>query len=359
MIPAGKEGRQRPRGRRLKPFWLGILAVSAVCAHLVTGAVAAGQERPTIRMSINPLIYAHLPVMVAADKGYFAKEGLDVSIAKYKGSSNTQLPMVARGDLDLTPVVAGPALFNQKTQGFDLRVIAFEYASERGWNESVWLLVRKDLYESGAVRTIKDLRGRAVDGGPDGTPVNVLMRQALTKAGLGMNDVKFSTRLATPPDWLAALRNKAVDALTAVEPIASQIEKQGYGVKLVSPQDVASWSPTATIVANPEWLGKNRPAAVRFAKALLHADRDILAGGPHWTPELVNILSHWSQMRPQDISAIASPSYYGNYGAIDADHLTQEQDFWISVGLVKQRVDVKTLIDTSVIDEARKEMGIQ
>lgn len=305
------------------------------------------------------MIYAHLPVMVAADKGYFANQGLDVSIAKYKGSSNTQLPMVARGDLDLMPVVAGPALFNQKTQGFDLRVIAFEYGSKRGWNESVWLLVRKDLYDSGAIRSIKDLRGRSVDGGPDGTPVNVLMRQALAKARLGINDVKFSARLATPPDWLAAMRNKAIDAVTAVEPIASQIEKQGYGVKLVSPQDVASWSPTATIVANPQWLGKNHPAAVGFVKALLQADHDILAGGPRWTPELVNILSHWSQMRPEDISAIPSPSYYGNYGMIDPNHLALEQDFWIGLGLVKQRVDVKSLIDASIVDQARKEMGIQ
>jgi len=332
------------------------LAVWSIPVGIVS---AAESKLPQVRLAINPLVYAHLPLMVAADKRYFAAEGVDAVIGKYPGSSNTQLPLVARGDLDLAPMVAGPALFNQQSQGFNVKVVAFETTSKRGWNESAWLLVRKDVWDSGAIRSIEDLKGHSVDGGPVGTPVNVLLRQVLAKAHLSLTDVKFSQRLVAPPDWLAALRNKAVDALTAVEPIASEIVRQGYGVKLVSPIDVAAWSPTATMVANPEFLQKNHDTVVHFLKAVLRADQDITRGGPHWTPELIGILAHWSKMTTDQITTIPSPSYYGDYGKIDPKLLDEQQKFWVDLGQVKQPVDIATLIDASAIDQARKDMQIK
>ena len=344
------------RRTRIRAAFLAALGMTAASG---AGVRAAETDLPTIRLSINPLVYAHLPVMVAADKGYFTAEGLKVVITRYPGSSITQIPLVARGDLDLLPTVAGPSLYNQKTEGFDVKVIASETTSMRGWNDSAWLLVRKDLWDSGAIRSIADLRGHAVDAGPDGSPVNVLMRQALNKAGLALTDVQFTRRLATPPDWIAAFRNKAVDALTAVEPIASQIVKQGYAVRLVSPLDVANWSPEASFVANPDYLRQNEPATVRFLKAILHADRDIVEGGPHWSPEIVAILSHWSQMTADDITTIPSPAYYGDYGKIDPGTLAAEEDFWLALGMVKERVEIAGLIDPAPIEEARKEMGIR
>ena len=184
-------------------------ALALVCSAALPAMTSAQTApRPTIRVSVNPLVYTHLPVMLAADRGYFTAEGVDVQITKYNGSSNTQIPMVARGDLDVTMVVPGPGLFNQQAQGFDLKIIGSEdNGSHPGWDDGSWILVRKDLWDSGKIRSIKDLRGHTIDAGPDGSPVNVLMRMALRSAGLTTSDVTFSTRLATPADWLAAMKN--------------------------------------------------------------------------------------------------------------------------------------------------------
>ena len=57
------------------------------------------------------------------------------------------------------------------------------------------------------------------------------------QAGSKRSDVRYSNRLMAPGEWLAGLRNKAVDALEAVEPVATQIVDQGFGVAL-------TWSPT-------------------------------------------------------------------------------------------------------------------
>src|SRR5262249_42254803 len=270
-------------------------------------AAAQTADRTTVRTSVNPLVYSNLPVFLASDKGYFAGEKLNMVINRYSGSSTTQMPLVARGDLDIVPTVGGPALFNARNQGFDIKLLGVQDAAKEGWNDAVWVIVRKDLWDSGSVRSVADLKGRSVDGSSEGSPANVVMRTALSKAGLSMSDVKFSARLGTPPDWLAALRNNAVDALAAVEPVAGQLVQQGLGVKLISTQQVLDWYPSAYYTTSSEYLSKNRPAAVAFMRAILRAQREVVDGGPRWNPDTLKTLATWSKMSEDDIKAIPSP----------------------------------------------------
>jgi NitT/TauT family transport system substrate-binding protein len=340
----------------------GLTTACAIALLTIAPAFLQAQTapRPVIRVSVNPLVYTHLPVMLAADRGYFANEGIDVVISKYNGSSNTQLPMVARGDLDVTMMVPGPGLFNQQSEGFNIKIIGTEDSgSRRGWNDATWILVRKDLWDSRKIRTIYDLRGHIVDGGPEGSPINVLMRMALRKAGLLMSDVTFTGRLATPPDWVAAMKNGSYDAISAVEPIASVLVKQGYAVRLASVGDVESWQPQACFIASTGYLSKNRFAVTAFLKAVLRAERDIVRAGPHWTPLTLNTMLHWSGLAAEDIAVVPSPAWYGAYGYLNADWIRAEQDFWVSLGLVKQKIDVAGLTDESFVTDARRQLGIR
>jgi NitT/TauT family transport system substrate-binding protein len=309
-----------------------LAAIQAMLVIVVPTAHSEPENLPTVRTALNPLVYGHLAVMYASDRGYFAEQKINLVVNRYNGSSTTQMPLIARGDLGIVSVVAGPALFNASTQGFDLKVIGLQDdTGGKGWNDATWVIVRKDLWDSGAVRSIADLKGRTVDAGPDGSPVNALMRGTLAKAGLTTADVKFSTRLATPPDWLAALRNNAVDALSAVEPIASQLVKQGLGVRLVSPSHVLPWYPSGYYVTSADYLRKNRPLTVGFLRAVVKAQQEILKVGPVWTPELVKVLSDWSRMSPDDVKTIPTPPYYGKLATPDPARLVAEQEFWASL----------------------------
>jgi NitT/TauT family transport system substrate-binding protein len=339
-----------------------LVATLAVVLLMIAPGVLCAQTaaRPVIRVSVNPLVYTHLPVMIAADRGYFTSEGIDVVISKYNGSSNTQLPMVARGDLDVTMMVPGPGLFNQQTQGFDIKIIGSEDSGSRpGWNDATWILVRKDLWDTGKIKTINDLRGHTIDAGPEGSPINVLMRMALRKAGLAQNDVTFTARLGTPADWLAAMKNGSYDAISAVEPIASVLVKQGYAVRLVSSGDVESWQPQSCFIASAAYVSKNRPAVVGFLKAVLRAERDIVQAGPHWTPLTLKTMTHWSGLTADDVRVVPSPAWYGAYGYLNSDWIRAEQDFWVSLGLVKEKVDVAAMIDETPIADARRQLGFR
>jgi NitT/TauT family transport system substrate-binding protein len=346
--------RQHRIGRVCRALAIAALTITPTITH------AQSTPRPTIRLSVNPLIYTHLPVMLASDRGYFTDEGVDVVITKYNGSSNTQMPMVARGDLDITMVTAGPPLFNQQAQGFNIKIIAAEDSgAHAGWNDATWLLVRKDLWDNRKIKVLKDLRGHTVDAGPEGSPINVLMRMALRRGGLSTDDVTFTARLATPADWLAAMKNQSYDVISAVEPIASILVKQGYAVKLASEADVESWEPQTVFIASTAYLEKNRPAVTKFLKAILRAERDIVQAGPHWSPATLNAMTHWSGLSADDVRVVPSPMWYGHYGLLNLDWLRAQQDYWISMGLVKQKIDIQTATDTTFATDARRQLGIR
>ncbi len=78
--------------------------------------------------------------------------------------------------------------------------------------------MRQDIWASGAVRKIADLKGKIVDGGLDGTPQNYLLKQAILKDGLKFSDMTYTDKFKTVPDQFAALRNKAVEVLNGAEP---------------------------------------------------------------------------------------------------------------------------------------------
>ena len=59
--------------------------------------------------------------------------------------------------------------------------------------------MRKDLWDSGAVRKISDLRGRKIDAATPGAPINLLVNQMLVKAGLTRSDVVYTERFAARP----------------------------------------------------------------------------------------------------------------------------------------------------------------
>jgi NitT/TauT family transport system substrate-binding protein len=340
-----------------------IRVLACAVAVAVAGAPlapAAGQTAPPdkIRLSLNPGSYAYLPIFLAVDKGYFAEQHLDVQVTKYTGSSLTQLPMLARGDLDIAPVVTGPGFFNQFNQGFDLKLLASIDQSQKGWHDTGCLLVRQDIWDSGAVRKIADLKGKIVDGGLDGTAQNYLLKQAILKGGLKFSDMTYTDKFKTVPDQFAALHNKAVEVLDGAEPICTQMQAQGLAHKWLTFQDVIPGFQASFITSSASYLKTHRDAVKRFLIALLKAEKEIKAAKGGWTPVLQSTVAKWAEIPESVVATIPGPPYTGQFGAIDETSIRTQQAFWMNEGTVKQAVIISDIVDTSVLKEALKESGI-
>ena len=209
------------------------------------------------------------------------------------------------------------------------------------------------------MRKIADLKGRQVDGGPDGSPISFVLNLALAKAGLKRSDVIYTEKIGSPPQWIAALRNHAVDALAAADPVATLLETEGLGKKLASDQDVAPWLQISFLIASEKYVQEHRATVVAFLKAYLKAAKDIDASGGKWTPELLHEMAKWTQIPEADLQHISGPSYYGQFGTIGKVSLTRQQDYLVGLGQVKNKIGIDSLVDEGPLVAARRELGIQ
>jgi NitT/TauT family transport system substrate-binding protein len=315
--------------------------------------VSAADAKYTIRIPVNPDIYAFLPFMYALDKGYFADEGINVIPNRFKSSSLTQLPMLVNGQLDIGQGVAGPALFNQISEGWDIKAISSLTAARAGWHDELWVVVRKELWDSGAVRKLSDLRGRKIDAATPGAPINLLVNQMLVKAGLTRSDVVYTERLRSPADMITGLRNGAVDLLSTIEPTVSYMVDGGYAMRFVSTQDIAPNTQTGFILASAKYLNDNKAAVVAFLRATLRAQADIVKGGQRVFPtDVQKTLATWQQRPPEDVAKLQPP--YFEVGAVRPDSLSVPEDFWLSQGLMKNKISALTMIDNSFITAAHQ-----
>lgn len=328
-------------------------ALAAFVAAAVLAALPVRAADDVVRLSLSPNLGA-LPLFVAADKGYFAEQHLDVQIRKTKQSDSTLLPMLARGDIDVAPAILTPAFFNQFFEGFGLRIIAPIDSPHVGWNDGMWLVVRQDVWDAKTLRSFGDLRGKELDDGAVGSPVDFITKSAVFRGGLTLNDVKMSPRVHSPLDWVAVLRNKGLDAVAVVEPAATLIESQGLGHKWLSSREIAPWYQASYVATSTTFATQHRDVLMRFIVAYTKASQYVGAANGKWTPELIDEVVKWTEMPRDVVAQIPGPGYPGGLAPISTDSVERTQALWLSEGLIAKSAPVSGLIDTSFSDAARK-----
>ena len=167
-------------------FVLWVVVATLTVGMLPSATRAADAD--VVRLMFNPSLYDELPFMLAIDKGYFTDEHLDVRVTKAPGSLTLVVPYLARGDIDVAPQVMGPAFFNQYLEGFGIKIVAPLDEARKGWHETVYFMVRQDLWDSKAIRQPSDLRSRKLVK-PNGSPNDVLAFNILAEGGLTMANV--------------------------------------------------------------------------------------------------------------------------------------------------------------------------
>ncbi|HZW28032.1 MAG TPA: ABC transporter substrate-binding protein, partial [Trueperaceae bacterium] len=147
-----------------------------VAAALVAGPLlvsAAGAQQPVapldppeqVRVAVVPIL-KFATLYVAAERGLFEKYGLDVDI-DIVASGTEAIAFLEQGQIDVGGIAIVTSLWNGWNQGIDVKVFA-PAGLEPFENSPTKFMVRKDLFDSGAVDTIEELRGRtvAMAGGP-------------------------------------------------------------------------------------------------------------------------------------------------------------------------------------------------
>ncbi|MPZ52651.1 MAG: ABC transporter substrate-binding protein [Acidimicrobiia bacterium] len=165
--------------------------------------VALGDDPVPVVFGGSVTWYGHLPIMVAAENGYFEEEGLDFTYETILTSADR-----------LTALTAGDVHFS------NLGRTSLISAMAEG-NESFYFFANIDdspgedgLYARAGIESIEDLAGKTVAAN---TSAEVAFFTHLEDHGMSVDDVDYVN--LSPSDMCLALENGDVDAIDVWQPI--------------------------------------------------------------------------------------------------------------------------------------------
>src|SRR5678815_1532031 len=175
-----------------------IAALAAAAVTLAAAPLAVAQDKVSLRLNWY-LGGLHVPFYYGKDKGYYAAEGIDLTINEGRGSANT-VQAVAAGS-DTFGLADSSSVILTASKGADVKSV-MSLLNTTGY--SVVSLAEANI------KTPKDLEGKKVAVTP-GDPLGSLL-QALCKAN-GVDCSKISMVQVDPAAKVVTVLEKKTDAL--------------------------------------------------------------------------------------------------------------------------------------------------
>jgi NitT/TauT family transport system substrate-binding protein len=327
-----------------------IVLAGVMACVLMLGAAPAlhGQGLTTLRVGLLPL-QSWAPIFIALEEGHFRRQGIQIEFQQFASAAES-IPVLIDGKLDVGAGAVSAAFFNALARGLPVRVVA-DKGHEASGGRTNAILVRKDLVDSGAVKSIADLRGRRVGINATGSNQHYILVTALKRAGLKGSDVNL-VRLPQPSIG-AALEGRGLDAGVLGEPQVTLILQRGVVVPLLWYSEVLPVLQIGVIIYGPNLLQRNRPLGVRFMAAYLQGLRQYAQGK---TPRNVAIQAKHTQLEPE----ILRKSYWFPMradGRVDGISLMKMQDWLFEEGFIDVRVPASQFIDHTFLEDAETLIG--
>ena len=233
--------------------------LSILCAF-AAAAPASGETK--LRVGHFPNI-THAQGLVAhalsrQGKGWFEERlgpGTKIEWFVYNAGPSAMEAIFANS-IDLTYVGPGPALnAYSKSNGGEIRLVA------GAANGGAGLVVQSDQN----LKTPADFRRKKIATPQLGNTQDISCRAWLTEGGLKITQLGGDAQVIPTqnPDQLGLFQQKKVDAVWAVEPWLSRLEREAAGKVIVEEKDVA----TTVLVSSVKFLNEKRELAKKFAQA--------------------------------------------------------------------------------------------
>ncbi|MDX2205314.1 MAG: NrtA/SsuA/CpmA family ABC transporter substrate-binding protein [Hyphomicrobiaceae bacterium] len=260
-----------------------IAALAAGLSLISAQTSASAAEKVRLAQNLSPI---SATVIIAKQKGFFAKHGLDVEVSNFT-SGKKCLDTVLGGGADIATTAEAPttaAAMSKQPIAFLARM---EYSDLK-------TLVAADAKIGGPA----DLKGKKI-GYTAGTGGEVYTMTLLKKAGLKPTDVSLTN--LPPQGMVAAMAAGSIDAFNTWEPhISNGLKVLGGKAKLIDTKGV--YSETFNIVVMQDWLAKNPATADKFLSAAIEAEGWMKAN----KTEAIKAVAEAVSMKEDELSAIWS-----------------------------------------------------
>jgi NitT/TauT family transport system substrate-binding protein len=328
-------GSRKMAGRKLS--W----ALAWALLALLPSMVSAQSE--TVKLGDLSAI-SNAAIYIAVEKGFFKEQGVNVEISNF-ASAAKMVPALVAGELEVSVGSASAGLFNAVAQQAPFRIVADKGQAREGYGFSL-LAVRKDLLDSGQVKTFRDLKGKKIAILAKGNIQHYLVGKMAEEVGLTINDVELS--FLTAPNQVTAFETKAIDAAYAVEPWVARFTERGVAVQFRTPDQVKGLGPVqvGVIIYSGKFINERRPVAQRWMNAYLKAAELFHTKGTK-DPEIATILEKYTKV-PAKVIQAAIPPYQDPNGKVLRENLADQAQWFASNGM-QQKVSIENALDLSFL----------
>ncbi len=249
--------KDKPRSSpiRLVPM-VGLLLVVVTTLFGLSSCTTSGYSGQTesLTLAVPPLEQNAL-IYVADDRGFFAANGLNVTIKNYD-SGVTSIAAMVKGEADLAEAAEFPtvsAILNRQAIGVIVANDKFE---------NDYLIGRKDR----GIEKVSDLKGKRIG----------VARQTINEFYLGrfleLNGINLSQVTLVdlkPAQFVSAIVGGDVDAIIAWQPCIHQIQQKQSNLVTWPAQN--SQAVFGLVLCRNEWLAQHGNTVERFITALNQA----------------------------------------------------------------------------------------
>jgi NitT/TauT family transport system substrate-binding protein len=320
----------------------------AVCVLLAWPA-AAQQKNDVVSVG-QTLSLAQAPYYIALEKDYFGAEHITVENDSQRGAQDT-VAMLATGKLDVSIGAISAGLYNAEHQGLDIRIVA-AMGVQPGPAVATPSVARKDLWDSGAIKSGKDFMGRKIAVNVPGAIPEYFLYLILEKYGMTMKDVDET--ILGFPQMLIAFANKGIDVGILPEPFATTAVSQGSGVVIPSEEGVGVGELTTMVFFSGEFLRGRPEVGVRFLRALLRAAHET-QGAYAKDPALSGILAKATKLKPESVRDSVAAAFDRDLD-IDkfAASLSRQERVYMKLGRLAYDtpLDLSKVIDAALVHRA-------
>ena len=321
----------------------GLMFALAFSIGLASSGIATYAKTLVVAAASNP---GGLAVFVAQDKGFFAKNGVDVKV-EIRNTGSALSKGLRAGEFDFAPA-AFTNLPAALERGLNVRgIVGYVGAAySKTTADKVMALIAT---KSSGISSVADLKGKkvAVTFGSTG---DAWLLQALKEVNLTRNDVeRINTR---PPSLVSVLDTGSVDALVAWEPFNYRALKKVSGSKVIKRGgDLVCFC--AYLHGNPDRVYKDEAATQKFVDSIAEAASYVRNRKNR--DEVAEIGTRFVNMTKEEVlSGLDYWVYDPRIGPNTAKAFSGAVDLLISQKKMKKKYDPAKYLDSKFIESTMK-----
>jgi NitT/TauT family transport system substrate-binding protein len=200
---------------------------------------------------------------------------------------------IVSGHLQATFMLA-PMAMALRQQGVPIKIVYL------GHRDGTAMMVHKDS----SIYTIKDLKGKTIAVPNRFSNQYLIIFKALRDNGMTINDVHIVEM--PPPDMPAALYAKAVDAITAGEPLMAQTQMENYGRVLYQAKDLWPNFISCVLVVHERVIKEHPEWVQQLVDGIARSGKWLEAGMDHRMMVADNVSTKYYNQRPELLRYVLS-----------------------------------------------------